>query len=259
MVWLIFVLGLVIGSFIGALSYRIAIGIPISKGRSQCPTCRKQIAWYDNIPVLSYFLLGGKCRHCKKSISIRYLLIELATGVIFAFSFLYAEQIASNILWLPANSLYQLAIIVVLVFLSIVIFVVDSEHQIIPDGAVFAMWVFTLIVMILTSFTPIYGFILSGLVAALFLLVVNLATKGKGMGLGDVKLALAIGTVLGPLYATVWIFLSFILGGIVGSMMLVFKHAKIKDKIAFGPFLIISFFTVSLFGAEIVKILFPYL
>src|SRR3989344_75443 len=79
----IFIIGLVVGSFVGALSYRLPRGISIIKGRSFCPNCRKQVFWYDNIPLLSFLIIGGKCRNCRKSISIRYPLIETLTAFVF--------------------------------------------------------------------------------------------------------------------------------------------------------------------------------
>src|SRR5258708_17197299 len=85
MILLLFVLGLIIGSFLGALSYRLPRNMSISKGRSICPNCKHQIAWFDNIPLLSYVILLGKCRNCHKKISWREPAIELATGITFAF------------------------------------------------------------------------------------------------------------------------------------------------------------------------------
>lgn len=257
--FVVFILGLVLGSFLGALSYRMPKGINISKGRSVCPKCKKQIAWYDNIPVLSYLLLAGKCRNCKKSISARYPIIELVTALVFVVAYNFLTSILTNIPWLPSNLLLSLGLILLIALLTLLILIVDSEHQIIPDEVVYILFALVVIVMILNGFTPIYGYIATGFCAALFLLMIHLLTGGRGMGLGDVKLAIAIGTILGPISTVVWLFVSFILGGVIGTFLLMLRRAKLKDQVAFGPFLIVSFYIVAIYGQQLVDLLFPYL
>src|SRR5260221_14472708 len=112
------ILGLVIGSFLSAFTYRFPRDISTAKGRSKCPRCGSLISWYDNIPLFSFILLSGKCRNCQKPISIRYPIIELTTAVVFV-------VVGFNILNL------------VLACILISIFVIDFEHQIIPDELIF--------------------------------------------------------------------------------------------------------------------------
>jgi len=252
------IIGLVLGSFLGALSYRLPRNLNIAKGRSFCPKCKKQIAWYDNIPLLSYMLLGGKCRNCHKNISLREPLIEIFTAFVLSTALIYRQSIVSNLSWLPENIILQLVIIFVLAAALITIFVIDIEQQIIPDSLVFLIFGIVVGNMILNGFTPIYDYLTAGFVGSLFLLVVHLLTAGKGMGLGDVKLALALALMLGPTQSILWYFISFILGGCVGVFLMLLKNAKMKDKVAFGPFLILSFFIVAVFGSELTAIIFPY-
>lgn len=256
---IVFVIGLVMGSFLGALSYRIPRNIKISQGRSICPKCKKNIAWYDNIPVLSYLLLQGKCRNCGKSISMRYPIIELFTAFTFVLSYLLRDEISSNITWLPANELLRVGMLLFLAFIMVAIIIIDLEHQIIPDELIFMLWGVVLVSFILNSFTPIYAYLAAGFFSALFLLIIHLLTGGKGMGLGDVKLAIVMGTILGPVLTVLWLFISFILGGFVGAFLLVLQKAKMKDRVAFGPFLIVSFFIVAVYGGKLVSLFFPYL
>lgn len=247
------IVGACVGSFLGALTWRWPREISINDGRSRCPHCKHTIAWYDNIPIISYLLLRGRCSNCKKEIPRRDFIIELGTAISFPVVLYLMPLINKNIVvfsFLP----FQWSLIVTLLFLtlSIGIFVVDFEHQYIPDTFVFLMLGIAILVFVFTDNILLYKHILSGFGSALFLLSINLITLGRGMGLGDVKLALSIGMILGFPLSVVWMFLSFVLGSIVGIIMIGLKLAKLKQKIAFGPFLIIGFLITSLVGYAIV-------
>lgn len=226
----LFVFGLVIGSFIAALSYRLPRGISIKRGRSFCPNCKNKISWFDNIPVVSYLILGGKCRSCKKRISSRYPLIELSTAFIFV---------------LVGQSPFILFISSIL----IAVFIIDWEQMIIPDELVFIGLAATFLYKLGGS--DLYLSLLTGFACAVFLLLIHLITLGKGMGLGDVKLAILTGTVLGPHLSPIFLLASFLTGGVVAAILLVTGRARLKQKIAFGPFLVAGFFIAQLFGRNI--------
>lgn len=254
----ILVFGLVFGSFLTSLSYRIVRGEPLPKGRSYCPTCKKQIAWYDNIPLLSYLILGGKCRNCGKHISSRYPLIEFSTALTFLLVFYYHQSTVLNLAGFPSQ-IWTLPFLLLVSFLLIAIFVTDMEYQLIPDELSFMLFTVVFVAVTLSGTDHFYAHILSGFSAALFLLILHLATLGRGMGLGDVKLALGIGMLLGWPYAVTWLFVSFILGAGIGIVLLAFGKAKFGKHIAFGPFLILAFFVVLLSGDKITSVLMPYL
>jgi prepilin signal peptidase PulO-like enzyme (type II secretory pathway) len=224
----IFVLGLIFGSFIAAFTWRYPREISIAKGRSICPRCKHQIAWFDNIPLFSFIALGGKCRHCKKPISWRYPAIELATAVGFI---LIGPQI--------------LALILFCIFEAI--FIVDLEHQIIPDTFVFAGIFFALFLIP----NSLFGSILAGLTAASLLLLIHLITKGRGMGLGDVKFAVLGGLIAGPRLFLIWLFLAFLTGAAVGIILILGKKAGLKSQIAFGPFLVLAIPLALIYGEKI--------
>ncbi len=234
------VLGFVFGSFISALSWRYPRGMSIARGRSICPNCKKQIAWFDNIPLLSYLALGGKCRNCNKHISWRYPSIEFSTTVGFF--------ILSTLFWtnLP-TLLYSLVIFSILM----IIFIIDFEHKIIPDFFTFLGITIALIYFLLTNSQMIFPGILAGLISAFFLLLIHLFTKGRGMGLGDVKFAILGGILTGLRLNIVWLFLAFLTGGVVGIILILAKRAGFKDQIAFGPFLIISIGLTLIFGDKL--------
>lgn len=221
-VFLSFILGLVFGSFLNVLIWRLPKGMTIL-GRSVCPKCKKQIAWYDNIPLFSFFLLRGKCRNCHKAISRQYPLVEAITGIGFVL-------IGWNFPWL------------VLFCLLLAIFVIDLQHQIIPDELVFAG------IIVALPFCRSSD-LLAGFIAASFLLLIHLITRGRGMGLGDVKLAVFGGMVVGLELVFNWLVLSFLTGAVVGVILVLVKKAKLKSQIAFGPFLILALFlTVIIWG-----------
>lgn len=230
-VFLIF--GLIIGSFLSAYSYRLPREISIRNGRSKCPNCHTQIKSIDNIPILSFIFLGGKCRNCKQKISLRYPLIEISTAITFV---------------LIGFNIFHLVIASIL----ILIFVIDLEHQIIPDELVF----FGLVIFIVFNFqNTLYTNLLAGLLSASTLLFLNFITKGKGMGLGDVKLAILLGAIVGINLFLIWLFLSFLSGAIMGIILIIFQRAEIKSKIAFGPFLIIGLILTNLFGQSLLRLI----
>ncbi len=254
----ILLFGLVFGSFLTSFSYRILKGELLPKGRSYCPRCKKQIGWYDNIPLFSYLFLGGKCRNCKKHISARYPLIELSTGLLFV---LIAYSINYGGLTLQELNLHDWALpfYFLVTVILVAVFVTDWEHQLIPDELSFALIIVSFAAILFSAGDLWYAHMLSGFGAALFLLLLHLVTLGRGMGLGDVKLAIGMGFLLGWPYTLTWLFTSFILGAIIGVALLTFGKAKFGKHIAFGPFLILSFFIVLLWGERVTGLLMPYL
>lgn len=235
--FLLVLFGLVVGSFVSVVTYRIPRNIGFVFGRSFCDTCKTELRWYDNIPLFSYLYYRGKSRCCHKKISIRYPLIELA----FVAGFI--------ILYLVFGFSIQLIAYSLLLILTLSILIIDIEYQIIPDEL---SW----LVLLLGLFT-VHGSLFTNLFSAFFfsllLLTLYLITSGKGMGLGDVKIAIGLGAWLGLLNGWKWLLISFILGGIVATILLLLNKAKLKTKIAFGPFLVIAFWIVTIY-AEIYKI-----
>lgn len=217
--------GLVTGSFVGALTWRLPRDLKFTTGRSFCDNCKKPLPWFVNVPIFSYIFLAGRSYCCKKRISIRYPLIE--TSSLIGALFLFAR--------FPNPFLFILYYLLFLVTLAVL--VIDLENQYIPDEL---SW----IIMGLSLFAlphPPYANLLGGFFSALFLLLIYLFTKGKGMGLGDVKLVLGLGFFFGLYKASTFMLSSFITGGLVAFVLLLLKKAKLKQKIAFGPFLIIGF------------------
>ncbi|MEK7168451.1 MAG: prepilin peptidase [Patescibacteria group bacterium] len=231
---LLILLGLVIGSFVGVVTYRIPRNLGFVKGRSFCDLCKKDLSWYDNIPIISFLYYHGRSRCCNKKISIRYPLIELffALGAVVLY-------------YLFSFSLFPITYFLFTILLAIL--VIDLENQIIPDELSWALMLYAICFMPYgLELTP-YSFLFSGFFFSSLLLTLYLSTSGHGMGLGDVKLAIPLGFILGFEKGIYWLMISFILGGIIATVLLLFKIAHLKTKIAFGPFLIVAFWIVLIY------------
>ncbi|KKS41360.1 MAG: Prepilin peptidase [Candidatus Gottesmanbacteria bacterium GW2011_GWB1_43_11] len=237
----LFTFGIVVGSFLNVLIDRLPQGESPWRGRSHCDHCQKNLAMLDLIPVLSFIFLGGKCRYCHKALSIQYPVIELVTGLLFVFTFLYTSQISTSNFELRTLVLF-------IIFCSfLVIFMADLKYQIIPDEMVIMLVLGSLIHNFSTnSNISIYQYIATGIGAGLFFLVIFIATKGRGMGFGDVKLALVLGLFLGFPQIIIALYLAFLTGAGVSLILIILKKKKLKARIAFGPFMlsgaVISFF-----------------
>lgn len=251
---LLFVLGIVFGSFVTALSYRLANGIQFVKGRSFCPKCKNNIRWYDNIPLFSFLFLLGKCRSCKAKISFRYPLIELTSGVGFVVIAYYQSFVQNLSLW-SVNGFLQLLLHLVLFVILLTIFVIDLEYQIIPDSLIYLGLFVSLIYKLLFSPETLLTSIFAGFVSGSILLLVHLITKGKGMGLGDVKFAVLGGMLVGFTLLPVWLMAAFLTGAVAGSILILVGRAKLKTKIAFGPFLVIGIAIALSFGSKVLSLL----
>jgi leader peptidase (prepilin peptidase)/N-methyltransferase len=264
-----FVAGLAIGSFISAYTYRTPKEKSVKVGRSFCPKCKEKIAWYDNIPLISYLFLKGKCRRCQKKISIRYPLVEFATAFLFVLVTYYFFNCGSGVLggyvasiycsWRDIVGVIALPFLLVVVSVLVSVFVVDFENNLIFDSNVFLLFAVTAVLLIFSPAETLYTRFLTGFSFASFLLLIHLLTKGKGMGLGDVKLAIPLGMILDWRGSFVWMFLSFVIGAVVGLVLIFLKKAKFGRQIPFGPFLVASFFLALFCGHIYFGDLFPYL
>ena len=251
--------GLAVGSFLAALTWRMGRSQSILFGRSRCPSCRTPISWLDNIPLLSYFLLGRRCRNCRAKISPRYPIIEATTGIVFVLFgwilfFGFSEILVEYQRWL---GLWTLPFFLAILSLLIAIAVVDIEHQFIPDSLIGLVLLFSLSVLIFFSPSPtFFVHFFWAILLSTFIVFLHWLTRGKGMGLGDAKLALALGLVAGKL--TPLLFLAAVISGaVVGIMLVAVKLARFGKPIPFGPFLIFGFFIVLFFERILLELIVP--
>jgi len=242
-----------LGSFLGVVSYRAPRGKQFFSGRSHCPNCGKTVAWYDNIPLISFLLLKGRCRHCRKPISIRYPAIEAATALLFVSAYwAFSSCSASSpiCVWKDILGPFALLFLLFVICLVVLVFTIDLEKQIIPDELNFLGFGVTSFLLLFGG-DKFYLSLFSGILASLFLLSVHLVTRGKGMGLGDVKFALFAGVFFGWPMGLIWLFTAFLTGALVAIILILLGKADRRDKIAFGPFLAISFVITMFWGDKI--------
>ena len=229
---------LALGSFLNVVVARLPEGRSLLRPRSTCSSCGYELAWYDNVPVLSYVLLRGRCRRCRAPIGARYVAVELATAALVAACFLRFG--------VSGRAFVAAFFCAVLVALS----AIDFERRILPDKIVLPSFAVVLAAQIALFPERALEWTLAALGASLFLFLALLAYP-KGMGMGDVKLALLLGAALGKL-VTVGLMLGM-LSALVVAVVLFARHGTAARKMAipFGPFLALGSVVALFFGDRI--------
>jgi len=235
---LIFIFGLVIGSFLNSIIYRLQSGESFLFKRSFCPYCKHKLGWQDLIPLLSFLILRGKCRYCKKPISWQYPLVELTTAILFLSFFIFH---------------FSSFIFIIACFL-IIIFVYDLKHYLIPDKIIYPAIAITFLYQLfrISDFKLLTNPLLSALLASLFFLTIVLVSHGKWMGAGDIKLVFFIGLFLGFPNILVALFSAFFLGAIIGVGLIATSKKTLKSEVPFGPFLVVGTFGAMFWGQNII-------
>ncbi|MCX6751294.1 MAG: prepilin peptidase [Candidatus Nomurabacteria bacterium] len=252
-----FILGLIIGSFLNVVIFRFNTERSFG-GRSGCMTCQNKLCWYELIPLVSFFALKGRCRNCKAKISIQYPIVELITGLIFAGLFLKFQDIFFiNTLVFSISYAYYATMFSIL----LVIAVYDFKHKIIPDMLSLIFGVITFVGLFFFANYLFYPHIpsilefLSGILLALPFAFLWLVSKGTWMGLGDAKLALGLGWLLGFSGILSGAVVAFWSGAIVGLFLIIFsKKHGMKTEIPFAPFLVLGVLIAFLFELSLFPI-----
>ncbi len=269
--------GLILGSFLNVVVLRR--GVRSLGGRSGCMSCGAQLAWYDMVPVLSWLVLKGRCRECRTLISIQYPLVEGVTGILFAVIGLWVSAAPYGLSW---NGIALVGIYLVLIALLVLISAYDILHTIIPDTWAYSFAALAFVSQFLVPFSgefELWWFIFAGPIAAAPLFFLWLVSRGAWMGLGDAKLALGIGWLLGPAQGVVAVLFAFVVGAAVTVPLLLFSSPSwkrflaaftpttisrrvawgftMKSEIPFGPFLIFSCIIIwfaSLYGIDLLAV-----
>jgi leader peptidase (prepilin peptidase)/N-methyltransferase len=247
--FILFILGTIIGSFLNVVVLRYNTGLSFVTGRSRCFSCSKDLHWYELIPVFSFLMIGGKCLGCNSKISYQYPIVEFITGTVFAGLF-YKFGLT------PFLPLYLL-----IASLLIAMSVYDFKHKIIPDGMVFVFIALSFTVLCLTHpISRLFGLpisldLLAGPILFCFFAFFWFVSGGKWMGFGDAKLAIGVGFLLGFSGGIFAIMLAFWIGAGVSIILLLLQKIKIakfklnfKSEIPFAPFIILALF-IQLFTA----------
>ena len=249
---IIIVMGGLWGSFSNVCIYRLPLDKGVVSGRSYCPRCKKQISWYDNIPIFSYLFIQGKCRKCKNKISVQYLVVELLNILSFAtVYFFYGISITTVLL-----------MILTLVF--VIIFFIDLKHYIIPDSLTFALMVLGFLKSFDPNLNEIFPNYINSLIGGVFgygiiwliIFFYKVLRNKEGMGLGDAKLLAAIGFWFGWIAIPFVIFSSSVIALFTVLPSLINKSKKLSSIIPFGPFIIIGCILYIIFIEQYKNLLF---
>lgn len=241
-VW-IFIFGLIIGSFLNCLIWRLYKDETLG-GRSYCPHCRKAIAWHDNIPLLSFIMLRGRCRQCREKISWQYPLVELATAVLFLLTF-RVNMFSSDLSLLILRDWFLVAAL-------IIIFVYDFRWQLIPMTVVWTMGAVIIILNLLLGFSWL-SLLFFALLGAVFFLVQYILTNKRGVGEGDIWLGALLGLSFPAADHLLLIMLiSYSLGATISLILLARQKKGWQSPIALGPFLALGAIITLIWGERII-------
>jgi len=251
---IIFLLGLATGSFLNCVIYRLEKRTTFLEGRSYCPKCKHTLSWQDLIPVFSFLILKGKCRYCSQKISWQYPLVELATAILFVL------VINNQLPTINFQNLLSTFYFLVSSSFLIIIFVYDLKHYIIPDKVIYPAILVAIIWLGLNSIffntnpkSYLLNYIFSALGAATFFLAIVLVSKGKWMGRGDIKLAFLMGLFLGFPNILVALFEGFLMGAIIGVVLIITGKKTLKSEVPFAPFLVGGTFLALFWGKKIIS------
>lgn len=246
-----FTLGACAGSFLGVVLYRLRHGGSALKGRSVCDHCRKKISWYDNVPLLSFIFLRGRCRRCGKPINPEYPLIELIMAIEFVWVYWLLKINFNWFNWV--EGWYSLALLIYWLTLfsgSAALAIYDWKYQLIPDQILLPLTVIAFLRLFVSGNWQVLPVAFGSMG---FLWLLHYLTRGKGMGWGDVKLGFLLGLVLGWPLVLVAYFLAFLTGACVGVILIILRKKRLKSRIAFGPFLILGMTIAKLWGEKILS------
>lgn len=241
---MVFVFGICIGSFLNVCIYRLPESKSIIHPRSMCPSCGTLIAFYDNIPIVSYLALKGKCRHCDARISFRYPVIELISGIFAVGVFLkYGLGLEALIYYVFIAAL-------------LVITFIDIDHQIIPDvislPGIPIFFAASFALSDITFVESILGILIGGgslwIVAQLYYML----TRKEGMGGGDIKLLAMMGAIIGWKGVLFTIFVASAIGTVAGMLVMIKTRKSMKLKVPFGPFLAIGAIAYIFLGPQLI-------
>lgn len=250
-----FIFGTIIGSFLNVVVLRFRTGKTLG-GRSMCFSCGKQLHWHELVPLFSFLAQRGKCKGCRTKISWQYPIVEVVTGLLFALSVMhFMPLLYLSFPYLILNTVYLILVFSILVAITIY----DFHHKIIPNEFVYTFIVVGIIGLFLptglNSIQAGWYNIFAGVLIAVPFALLWLVSKGKWMGLGDPKLMIGMGTVLGLSQGIAAVVISFWIAAIVGIILVVMKHAGRKTEVPFAPFLALGFAIALFCKLDVVSLL----
>lgn len=236
--WVYSLFGVVIGSFLNVCVDRLPGSGSIVSPPSHCPQCKRRLSNLELIPILSYIFLRGRCRSCGVKIPPRILAVELGTGVMFF------------LIWIRFGQSWDTVLVSIFGSLLLVIGLIDLEHQKILNILIYPAIGLGLLLIPVTHITTPWTFLAGGALGFAVLFLIAVLSPGA-MGMGDVKLTIFLGIILGYPEIIIVLFLAFVSGGLIAGILLAFKKIKRKDTIAFGPYLALAGLITLLYGDQI--------
>lgn len=233
---IVFLFGICIGSFLNVVIYRVPLGINVAKGRSFCPHCNNQLEARDLVPLVSFCLLGGRCRFCKEKISFRYPIVEALVGL--------AAITSVTVYWLTWHGLIVFAVECVLIAIAFI----DWDTQEIPDTLNIIILLLGVVCIFVVNDVTFLERVIGFFAVSIPMIIINFIVKDS-FGGGDIKLVAASGFFMGWQGILVGSFLAILLGGIYGIILLCIRKKHKKDHFAFGPFLAIGL-TLGIFAGK---------
>lgn len=247
-----FIFGLIIGSFLNAVIYRLRSGESVVAGRSKCFSCQHVLSGFDLIPVLSFLGLGGRCRYCQAKISWQYPAVELVTAILFAGSFYYFFQSAP----VMALTYWRLAISLILISFCLVIFVYDLRYYLVADGVVWPIIILMLLVNLFIFQIFWLNLAIAAAVICLFFWLQIVLSNGRWLGSGDLLLGLLMGVSLGWPKAIIALILAYWLGALVSLGLVTLKKKNFNSQVPFGPFLMAGLIATWFWGGYLLTLIY---
>jgi leader peptidase (prepilin peptidase)/N-methyltransferase len=251
----VFLIGLIIGSYLNVLIYRIPLKISTSKGFSFCPKCNHRLSWLDLFPLFSYVFLGAKCRYCKDSISFRYPAIESLNAVLYFLVYLkFAPDLTSSTAtqFSVLTDMGVVAIYFLIISSLVVLTFIDIDHKIIPDRFHIIIGACAIALIFLTNDLTIWERIIGFFAISVPIYIIALLTNG--MGEGDVKLFAVCGLLLGWKLILLTMLIASLIAAVYGLILIVAKKAKGKSEIPFGPFIAFAVTICIFVGNDIINL-----
>ena len=243
---IIFLIGLSLGSFLNSWVWRAHENIRISRGRSICPSCRRRLTWYENIPILSYVFLKGECRTCKHLIPKHFIFVELITALIFLFVTWYEVNFAAFDYYVYLRNIMFVGILVV-------IFIYDYLYKEIIPGIVWFGVAVAVFFHFFTNHASVGSMFFGALIGGGFFLIQYLFSKGRWIGGGDVRMGIMIGVWLGWQATILALIMAYVIGALFSVVLIIVKKKSMKSEIPFGTFLAVSTFLALYHGQAIIQ------
>lgn len=250
-----FLFGTVVGSFLNVMAYRSVHGGSLFSDRSRCPHCKQVLSAADLVPIVSFLVLGAVCRYCKQKISWQYPIVELVSGLLFSFTFIFWwGEVGSTV---GATQILYLVFLLFFVSVLLVLTVTDIVDGLLPNtivlpsiGAV-ALYKLTATFVGTSSLGALSADLLVAFSIAFFFFLIVFFSKEKAMGGGDIKLVFLIGLILGWPAITVGLFIGFLTGGFVAAMLLLIGKKRLGQTLPLGPFLNLGALISLFFGQQL--------